>query len=115
MNVPHVLLCVQGVPQRECTSLEEVLPDTDVLYVTRMQKERFASEKEYLEVKGTYVITPELLSHAKSSLVIMHPLPRVDEISPLIDRYGRLSLPQRWCAHGFSRRGLSDYSTSLLQ
>jgi carbamoyl-phosphate synthase/aspartate carbamoyltransferase/dihydroorotase len=101
----------QGIPQRECKSLEEVLPYTDVLYVTRIQKERFASEEEYLAVKGTlsdiqplhcmlslvspvrlpvastgtYVVTPELLSHAKSNLVIMHPLPRVDEISPEID------------------------------
>jgi len=64
-----------------------VLPHTDVLYVTRIQKERFESEEEYAKVKGTYIITPELLSHAKSNLVIMHPLPRVNEISPLIDRY----------------------------
>jgi aspartate carbamoyltransferase len=75
----------KGIPQREYRSLEEVLPHTDVLYVTRIQKERFASEEEYLAVKGTYVVTPEMLSHAKSNMVVMHPLPRVDEISPEID------------------------------
>ncbi len=58
-------LCFTGIPQREFTNLIPVLPHTDVLYVTRIQKERFATEQEYLEVKGSYIITPETLSHAK--------------------------------------------------
>jgi carbamoyl-phosphate synthase/aspartate carbamoyltransferase/dihydroorotase len=75
----------KGIPQREYEDLAEVLPSTDVLYVTRIQKERFESLEEYNKVKGSYVITPESLSHAKDTLVVMHPLPRVDEISPQLD------------------------------
>ncbi len=70
-----------GVPQAEFASLENVLPETDVLYVTRVQKERFADQDAYEQVKGAYVITPEIMQHAKERMVVMHPLPRVGEIS----------------------------------
>lgn len=76
----------KNVEQSEHNTIEEVLDNTDVLYVTRIQKERFINEDEYNAVKGCYVITPELLTRAKDNLVIMHPLPRVDEISPEIDK-----------------------------
>jgi len=69
----------------EKTSLEEVLPKLDVLYVTRIQKERFADMAEYAKVKGVYKIDLESLKTAKQDLIIMHPLPRVDEISSEVD------------------------------
>ncbi|MEJ2413432.1 MAG: aspartate carbamoyltransferase [Anaerolineales bacterium] len=73
------------VPCLELQKLEEVLPETDVLYVTRVQKERFEDVKEYEKVKGTYIISPQTLSTAKNDLVLMHPLPRVGEISMELD------------------------------
>lgn len=78
-------LNARHVPQHETSSLDEVLSDTDVLYVTRIQKERFTNTEEYDAVKGSYVITPETLTGAKSNMVLMHPLPRVGEISEAVD------------------------------
>jgi len=69
----------------EKTGLDEVLPKLDVLYVTRIQKERFADMAEYAKVKGAYKIDLESLKNAKQDLIIMHPLPRVDEISSEVD------------------------------
>jgi len=66
--------------------LEEVIADIDVLYVTRIQKERFPDLAEYQKVAGTYRVDSELLREAKSDMIIMHPLPRVDEISPEVDK-----------------------------
>ncbi len=66
--------------------LEDVIGEIDVLYVTRIQKERFPDEEEYRKVAGSYRITPEVLRDAKEDLIIMHPLPRVDEIDPAVDR-----------------------------
>jgi aspartate carbamoyltransferase len=71
--------------QKEYTDLDEALPTTDVLYVTRVQKERFANEAEYESVKGCYVITPEIMQAAKKDMIVMHPLPRVGEISMEFD------------------------------
>ncbi len=73
------------LPQGEYTALDEVLAKTDVLYVTRVQKERFANPEEYDTVKGAYVITPETLKMAKERMIVMHPLPRVGEISMEVD------------------------------
>lgn len=75
-----------GIRQHETASLDEVLGETDVLYVTRIQKERFANLDEYETVKGAYVISPEILARAKQDMVLMHPLPRVGEISEDVDR-----------------------------
>jgi aspartate carbamoyltransferase catalytic subunit len=69
----------------ESTDLEENLGEFDVLYVTRIQKERFADAEEYLKVKGSYKIVPEMLTKMKNDVIIMHPLPRLDEISPDLD------------------------------
>lgn len=74
-----------GVEYVETNDLEAVLPELDVLYMTRVQKERFFSEEEYLRLKDSYILTPEKLDHAKSDLAILHPLPRVNEISVKID------------------------------
>jgi aspartate carbamoyltransferase len=71
----------KGIQQEEFDSLEKVLPDTDVLYVTRVQKERFEDPAEYEKVKGAYVIDPEIMKAAKRDMIVMHPLPRVTEIS----------------------------------
>jgi aspartate carbamoyltransferase catalytic subunit len=71
----------KGIPQAEFNSLEQVLPETDVLYVTRVQKERFEDPAEYEKVKGAYVIDPEIMKAAKQEMIVMHPLPRVGEIS----------------------------------
>lgn len=69
------------IPQAEFSNLDEVLGQTDVLYVTRVQKERFENPKDYEKVRGSYVITPDLMSKAKENMIVMHPLPRVGEIS----------------------------------
>jgi aspartate carbamoyltransferase catalytic subunit len=69
----------------ERTGMEEALPEIDVLYVTRIQKERFADMAEYAKVKGAYKIDCDVLENVKKDLVIMHPLPRVDEIADEVD------------------------------
>jgi len=78
-------LAAKGVSQKEYSTLETVLAETDVLYVTRVQKERFENLDEYEKVKGAYVITPETLKPSKDEMIVMHPLPRVGEISLEID------------------------------
>ena len=75
----------QGTAVKEHTELEGILPSLDVLYVTRIQKERFPEESEYHKVAGEYQIDADTLAAAKDSLTVMHPLPRVDEISHDID------------------------------
>ncbi len=69
----------------QTTSLEEVMPELDILYMTRVQRERFFNEEDYLRLKDSYILTPEKLVTAKKDLSIMHPLPRVNEISVAID------------------------------
>jgi aspartate carbamoyltransferase catalytic subunit len=75
----------QGKEVNETYDVHEVISDADVLYVTRVQRERFADQAQYEEVKDYYVITSELMEDAKERMVIMHPLPRVGEISYAID------------------------------
>lgn len=75
----------RGIEQTDHYDINEVLETTDVLYVTRIQKERFKSEREYDALKGSYIIDHKVLSKAKSDLVVLHPLPRVDEISKEVD------------------------------
>ncbi|MFN2198802.1 MAG: aspartate carbamoyltransferase [Anaerolineales bacterium] len=78
-------LDARGIPQAEYNTLDRVLPETDVLYVTRVQKERFEDLDEYESVKSAFVITPETMHPAKERMIIMHPLPRVGEISMELD------------------------------
>lgn len=66
-------------------TLAEALPETDVLYMTRIQKERFESKEEYERVRGHFIVTPQLMTLAKRRMIVMHPLPRVDEISKEFD------------------------------
>jgi aspartate carbamoyltransferase catalytic subunit len=75
----------KGVQQEEFTGLDKPLPATDVLYVTRVQKERFTDESVYESVKGAYVIDPKVMKAAKERMIVMHPLPRVGEIAVEFD------------------------------
>ncbi len=79
-------LNAKGIEQTEYTNLDTCLPGTDVLYVTRIQKERFADEAVYESVKGAYVIDPQVMKAARERMIVMHPLPRVGEISPEFDK-----------------------------
>ena len=74
-----------GLPVTETYDVADIISDVDVLYVTRVQKERFADLAQYEEVRGLYVITPELMGQAKEKMIVMHPLPRVGEISYGVD------------------------------
>lgn len=74
-----------GIEYRETESLEEAMPELDVLYMTRVQRERFFNEADYIRLKDTYVLTPEKLASAKKDMRILHPLPRVNEISVSVD------------------------------
>ncbi len=70
----------------QTTDLEKVMPELDVLYMTRVQKERFFNEEDYLRLKDSYILTPDKLANAKLDLSILHPLPRVNEISVAVDK-----------------------------
>ncbi|XP_041043250.1 CAD protein isoform X1 [Carcharodon carcharias] len=83
-NIIH-FLASRGIKQEEFDSLEEALPDTDVLYMTRIQKERFASEEEYKACFGQFILTPHIMTKGKKKMVVMHPLPRVNEVSVEVD------------------------------
>ena len=74
-----------GIPFVETTDLEAVMPTLDILYMTRVQKERFFNEEDYLRLKDSYILTCDKLDNAKQNLSILHPLPRVNEISVAID------------------------------
>lgn len=75
----------KGIPYTETDSLENSLKDLDILYMTRVQRERFFNEEDYLRLKDTYILTPEKLKNANGDMKILHPLPRVNEISVAVD------------------------------
>lgn len=75
----------KGIPYVQTTDLESVMPELDILYMTRVQRERFFNEEDYLRLKDSYILTPEKLTNAKQDLAILHPLPRVNEIAVAID------------------------------
>ena len=75
----------RGIPYKEVATMEEAMPELDILYMTRVQKERFFNEADYIRLKDTYILTPDKLVPAKKDLAIMHPLPRVNEISVAVD------------------------------
>ena len=89
LKVPRYIITdvleANGIPYEEVTSLEDAMPQLDILYMTRVQRERFFNEADYLRLKDTYILTPEKLRTAKESLSILHPLPRVNEISVAVD------------------------------
>ncbi|MDD1723908.1 MAG: aspartate carbamoyltransferase [Methanospirillum sp.] len=79
-------LCELGAEVIEHDSVEEIIKDLDVLYVTRLQRERFPDPAKFYDVSSSYRITPSLLADAKDHLAVLHPLPRVDEIDPAVDK-----------------------------
>lgn len=79
------VLMANGVEFEEVTSLDEVMPKLDILYMTRVQKERFFNEEEYLRMKDYYILTKEKMALAREDMIVLHPLPRVNEISVGVD------------------------------
>ena len=75
----------KGIPYSQTTDLEGAMPELDILYMTRVQRERFFNEEDYLRLKDSYILTPDKLRGARPDLAILHPLPRVNEISVAID------------------------------
>ena len=89
LRIPQYILTdvldPKGIEYEEVTSLEAVMPKLDILYMTRVQRERFFNEADYVRLKDSYILTPEKLRTAKQDLCILHPLPRVNEISVAVD------------------------------
>lgn len=89
LKIPEYLvedvLKKKNITYVETAKLEEAMPDLDILYMTRVQKERFFNEADYVRLKDSYILTPQKLKSAKSDLIVMHPLPRVNEISVAVD------------------------------
>ena len=89
LKIPEYLkeevLDKKSIEYKEVTSLEQVMPELDILYMTRVQRERFYNEADYIRLKDSYILTPEKLTSAKSDLCVLHPLPRVNEISTAVD------------------------------
>ncbi|MCR5685005.1 MAG: aspartate carbamoyltransferase [Lachnospiraceae bacterium] len=83
--VKNECLKKKGIPYSQTTNLLEALPNLDILYMTRVQRERFFNEEDYIRLKDSYILTPDKLAGAREDLTIMHPLPRVNEISVAID------------------------------
>ena len=89
LRIPQYILTdvldPKGIEYEEVTSLEDAMPRLDILYMTRVQRERFFNEADYVRLKDSYILTPEKLRTAKDDLCILHPLPRVNEISVAVD------------------------------
>ena len=88
LKVPEYIideLNKEGIPYAETTSLEDAMPELDILYMTRVQQERFFNEADYIRLKDSYILNMDKLATAKKDLCIMHPLPRVNEISVAVD------------------------------
>ena len=81
----HDLLDAKNLDYREVETIEEVIEDLDILYMTRVQKERFFNEQDYIRLKDTYILDLKKLEKSKSDLIVMHPLPRVNEITTEVD------------------------------
>lgn len=79
------ILQAKNLEYIQTTDLEAVMPELDVLYMTRVQRERFFNEEDYLRLKDSYILTPERLQAAKDDMIVLHPLPRVNEISTAVD------------------------------
>ena len=83
--VVNNVLKKKNIPYSETTDLLAAMPDLDILYMTRVQRERFFNEQDYIRLKDSYILTPDKLETAKDDLAVMHPLPRVNEISVAVD------------------------------
>lgn len=103
-----------GIQWAEYHNLDQVIPDSDVLYVTRVQKERFDNLSEYEAVKDMFVINNDVLARAKESAIVMHPLPRVNEIDPEVDFDSRRAAYFRQMRYGLFVSGLGSGNRSKL-
>ena len=99
----------KGVPQSKGRTLEQAIGDADVLYVTRIQKERFGNDLEYEEVCGSYCVDSKVMKKAKERMVVMHPLPRVKEIATEVDSDPRAAYFRQMENGMFMRMALLDY------
>ncbi len=79
------VLVNKGIPYEQTTDLTAVMPSLDILYMTRVQRERFFNEEDYLRLKDSYILTPKKMRGAKQDMCVLHPLPRVNEISVAVD------------------------------
>ncbi len=79
------VLKAKGIPYTEVETMEEVMPELDILYMTRVQRERFFNEEDYIRLKDTYVLDAQKLKAAKETMSVLHPLPRVNEIAGEVD------------------------------
>ena len=118
----------KGIEYKQTTDLVEVMPELDILYMTRVQRERFSSEEEYQRLKDSYILTPDKLETAKADLSILHPLPRVNEISVAIDgdpracyfkqvlngKYMRMALILKLLAEKDSESGVCDKGECVI-
>ena len=83
--IKNEVLKAKNIEFVETTNLEEVMPELDILYMTRVQRERFFNEQDYIRLKDSYILTPEKLELAKPDMCVLHPLPRVNEIAVAVD------------------------------
>ena len=95
-----------GLPYTEVESMEDAMPELDILYMTRVQKERFFNEADYLRLRDTYILDPEKLSAAKPEMRILHPLPRVNEITVDVDKDPRACYFKQVANGKFARMAL---------
>ncbi|MDE6897182.1 MAG: aspartate carbamoyltransferase, partial [Lachnospiraceae bacterium] len=90
LNVPEYIkedvLEAEHIPYREVERIEDVMPELDILYMTRVQRERFFNEEDYVRLKDFYILNNKKMKLAKDDMIVMHPLPRVNEISVEVDR-----------------------------
>ena len=124
LSVPAYIserLDAAGIEYHVVNTLDECIAELDMLYMTRIQRERFASEEEYRRQSGVYVLTPEKMKRAKDDMIVLHPLPKVDEISPEVDDdprakyfeqaqnglYMRMALILTMCKNHPKEKGLS--------
>ena len=96
----------KNIPYTQVQDLESVIGDLDILYMTRVQRERFFNEEDYLRLKDSYILTPEKLKKAKADLCVMHPLPRVNEISVAVDQDPRACYFKQMLYGKFMREAL---------
>ena len=100
------ILNKNNISYEEVTDLEAAMPSLDILYMTRVQKERFFNEEDYLRLKDSYILTPEKLRTARADMCILHPLPRVNEISTRVDSDPRACYFEQVCNGKYMRMAL---------
>ena len=109
LKIPEYLkqeLVDAGVEFEETTALEKAMPELDILYMTRVQRERFFNEADYIRLKDSYILTSEKLATAKPDMRVLHPLPRVNEISLDVDDDIRAAYFRQACNGKFIRMAL---------